>query len=48
MLALFLTPLILAVPAAATAPALIIVGVFMLQSVAEIDMRDFRPRCRRR
>ena len=41
LLALVVTPLILAVPAAATAPALIIVGVLMLQSVAEIDMRDF-------
>jgi len=41
LLALFLTPLFLAVPAAATAPALIIVGVFMLQSVMEIDLRDF-------
>ena len=41
VLALVVTPLILAVPAAATAPALIIVGVLMLQSVAEIDMRDF-------
>jgi AGZA family xanthine/uracil permease-like MFS transporter len=40
LLALFLTPLILAVPAAATAPALIVVGVFMLQAVVEIDMRD--------
>ncbi len=39
--ALFLTPLILAVPAAATAPALVIVGVFMMQSVIEIDMKDF-------
>ncbi len=42
LLALFLTPLILIVPAAATAPALVIVGVFMMQSVAEIDMRDFK------
>jgi len=42
LLALFLTPLILAIPTAATAPALVIVGVFMLQSVSEIDMRDFR------
>ncbi len=40
VLALFLTPLILAVPAAATAPALVIVGVFMLQAVVEIDMKD--------
>ena len=34
LLALFLTPVILAIPAAATAPALVIVGVFMFQSVA--------------
>jgi AGZA family xanthine/uracil permease-like MFS transporter len=42
LLALFLTPLILIIPAAATAPALVIVGVFMMQSVVEIDMEDFR------
>jgi AGZA family xanthine/uracil permease-like MFS transporter len=41
LLALFLTPLILAIPAAATAPALVIVGVFMMQSVVEIKMEDF-------
>lgn len=41
LLALFFTPLILIVPAAATAPALVIVGVFMMQSVVEIDMKDF-------
>jgi adenine/guanine/hypoxanthine permease len=41
LMALVFTPLFLAVPAAATAPALIVVGVFMLQSAAEIDMRDF-------
>lgn len=41
LLALFFTPLILAVPAAATAPALVIVGVFMMQSVTEIDWKDF-------
>ena len=41
LLALFFTPLILALPAAATAPALVIVGVFMMQSIAEIDMHDF-------
>ncbi|MEO7414312.1 MAG: NCS2 family permease [Opitutaceae bacterium] len=41
LLALFFTPLILIVPAAATAPALVIVGVFMMQSVIEIDMKDF-------
>jgi len=42
LLALFLTPLILAVPAAATAPALVVVGIFMLQSMIEIKMDDFR------
>lgn len=42
LLALFLTPLILAIPAVATAPALVIVGVFMMQSIAEIDMSDFK------
>lgn len=42
LLALFLTPLILIIPAAATAPALVVVGVFMLQSVTEIEMSDFR------
>jgi AGZA family xanthine/uracil permease-like MFS transporter len=41
LLALFLTPLILVVPAAATAPALVIVGIFMMQSVIEIPMDDF-------
>jgi AGZA family xanthine/uracil permease-like MFS transporter len=42
LLALFLTPLILIVPAAATAPALVVVGIFMMQSVVEIDMADFQ------
>jgi AGZA family xanthine/uracil permease-like MFS transporter len=38
---LFLTPLILAIPPCATAPALVIVGIFMMQSVVEIDMSEF-------
>jgi AGZA family xanthine/uracil permease-like MFS transporter len=38
---LFFTPLILAIPSAATAPALVVVGVFMMQSVTEIDWQDF-------
>lgn len=42
LLALFFTPLILIIPAAATAPALVIVGVFMMQSVTEIEMQDFK------
>ena len=41
LLALFLTPLILIIPSAATAPALVIVGIFMMQSVVEIPMDDF-------
>lgn len=40
--ALFFTPLIAAIPAVATAPALIVVGVFMFQSVAQIDLHDLR------
>jgi AGZA family xanthine/uracil permease-like MFS transporter len=42
LLALVFTPLILVVPAAATTPALVIVGVFMMQSVVDIDMKDFK------
>lgn len=42
LVALFFTPLILIVPPAATAPALVIVGVFMMQSVTEIDMSEFK------
>lgn len=41
LLALALTPVILAIPAVATAPALVIVGVFMLQSIADVKMDDF-------
>jgi AGZA family xanthine/uracil permease-like MFS transporter len=40
VLALFLTPLILAVPAVATAPALIVMGAFMLQGINELDLSD--------
>lgn len=39
-LALFFAPLFLIVPAAATAPALIIVGLFMISSVVKIDFND--------
>jgi adenine/guanine/hypoxanthine permease len=38
--ALFLSPLFLLVPSAATAPALIMVGSFMIKSVVDIDFRD--------
>ncbi len=39
--ALFLSPLFLLVPGAATAPALILVGLFMLSPVKELDLTDF-------
>jgi AGZA family xanthine/uracil permease-like MFS transporter len=39
--ALFVTPLIGIVPSFATAPALIMVGVFMFRSIGKIDMSDF-------
>lgn len=40
VLALFFAPLFLMVPAAATSPALIIVGLFMISSVAKINFDD--------
>lgn len=40
-LALFFAPIFTAIPAAATAPALIIVGLFMMGSVVNIDFEDF-------
>lgn len=39
-LALFLAPLFLMVPASATAPALILVGLFMITSVVKINFED--------
>lgn len=39
-LALFFAPLFLMVPPAATAPALVIVGLFMISSVSKIDFSD--------
>ncbi|MFB5269591.1 NCS2 family permease [Paenibacillus enshidis] len=41
LLALFISPLALLVPSAATAPALIIVGVLMINQVRKIDWDDF-------
>ena len=41
VLALFFSPLFLAIPGAATAPALIIVGVMMMPSVARIHWDDY-------
>lgn len=42
LLALFFAPIIGIVPAFATAPALIIVGVFMFKNIKQIDFNDFR------
>ena len=41
LLALFFSPVILAVPAVATAPALVVVGIFMMQTAAELELPDF-------
>jgi len=41
LLALFLAPLFLMVPGAATAPALIIVGLFMMSPIKKIDFTDY-------
>ena len=40
ILALFFSPIFLAIPSFATAPALIVVGFFMVQSVAKINWSD--------
>lgn len=40
-ISIFLAPLFLIIPAAATAPALIVVGLFMMSSVVKIDFNDF-------
>lgn len=41
LLAMFLSPLFIAIPSCATAPALIIVGFFMIDAVKNIDFSDF-------
>ena len=41
LLAMFFTPLIGAVPAFATAPALILVGIFMMRGISQIDFYNF-------
>ena len=40
-LALFFAPVFMIIPAAATAPALIIVGLFMISPIMKIDLTDF-------
>ncbi|MGL5100304.1 MAG: solute carrier family 23 protein, partial [Fusobacteriaceae bacterium] len=42
LLALFFTPIVGVVPAYATAPALIIVGVYMFRNICELDFTDFK------
>ncbi|MDR0976190.1 MAG: NCS2 family permease [Prevotellaceae bacterium] len=42
VLALFLAPLFLMVPAAATSPALILVGLFMMTPISQIDFANLR------
>jgi Permeases len=41
LLALFFAPLFLSIPGAATAPALILVGLMMLTPIKEIDLLDY-------
>lgn len=41
IIALFLSPLFIMIPSPATAPALILVGLFMLEPIKEIDLVDF-------
>jgi len=40
-IALFLAPIFIMIPSAATAPALILVGLFMLSPIQKIDFNDF-------
>lgn len=41
LLALFFSPLFLIVPSAATAPALILVGLFMMEPITKVNLQDF-------
>lgn len=41
LISLFLEPLFGSIPAAATAPALILVGVMMVSSIKDIDFNDY-------
>ncbi len=41
LVALILHPLLRVIPAEATAPALVVVGILMMQNIAELDLRDF-------
>lgn len=41
LLSLFLAPIFMAIPGCATAPALIIVGLFMMQNITQIDFTNY-------
>ncbi|WP_027634158.1 NCS2 family permease [Clostridium hydrogeniformans] len=41
LLAMFFAPLFVAIPGSATAPALIMVGFFMMENITKIDFSDF-------
>jgi len=41
LLSLFFAPLVKLIPAAATAPALVIVGIYMMEPVVKINFTDF-------
>ncbi len=41
ILAMFFAPVFAAIPGCATAPALIVVGFFMMQNIGQIDFKDF-------
>lgn len=41
LFALLFSPIFLIIPAAATAPALILVGLFMMEPITKIDLKDF-------
>lgn len=41
LVAMFFSPLFIAIPGCATAPALIIVGFFMIENVVKVDFQDF-------
>ncbi|MBR8700781.1 Adenine permease AdeP [Fusobacterium sp. DD29] len=42
LLALFFSPIVAVVPAYATAPALVLVGVYMFKNVKELDFKDLK------
>jgi len=41
ILALFFSPIFIAIPSFATAPALIVVGLFMMESITKINFSEF-------